>query len=56
MPLVWCAHPCCMEHLADWGSASTYNHYHAGWAWAGNTPFQYYKQVCGVYESILTST
>jgi arylsulfatase A-like enzyme len=27
------------------GSAKTDNMYHAGWAWAGNTPFQYMKQV-----------
>lgn len=28
----------------DWGSAETDNHYHAGWAMAGNTPFRYFKQ------------
>lgn len=27
-----------------WGSAETDNHYHAGWAMAGNTPFRYFKQ------------
>ncbi|MBT3393194.1 MAG: arylsulfatase [Elusimicrobiaceae bacterium] len=27
-----------------WGDASTYPHYHAGWAMAGNTPFKYFKQ------------
>jgi arylsulfatase A-like enzyme len=27
------------------GSAKTDNIYHAGWGWAGNTPFQYMKQV-----------
>jgi arylsulfatase len=27
-----------------WGSAETNNHYHAGWAMAGNTPFKYFKQ------------
>jgi arylsulfatase len=27
------------------GSAKTDNIYHAGWGWAGNTPFQYFKQV-----------
>ena len=26
------------------GTTDTYNHYHAGWAWAGNTPFKYFKQ------------
>eukprot|EP00854_Cymbomonas_tetramitiformis_P010741 gene10741-12710_t len=33
-----------MEHIDEWGTAATYNHYHAGWAWAGNTPFQLFKQ------------
>jgi arylsulfatase len=28
----------------QWGTAETDNHYHAGWAMAGNTPFKYYKQ------------
>lgn len=27
------------------GTAKTDNIYHAGWGWAGNTPFQYMKQV-----------
>lgn len=27
------------------GTAKTDNMYHAGWAWAGNSPFQYMKQV-----------
>jgi arylsulfatase len=27
------------------GSAKTDNIYHAGWGWAGNTPFPYFKQV-----------
>ncbi|MHC4911206.1 MAG: sulfatase-like hydrolase/transferase [Planctomycetota bacterium] len=27
-----------------WGDATTYPHYHAGWAMAGNTPFKYFKQ------------
>lgn len=34
-----------LRHIDEWGSASTYPHYHAGWALAGNTPFQYFKQV-----------
>jgi len=29
---------------AHWGDATTYPHYHAGWAAAGNTPFRYFKQ------------
>ena len=28
----------------QWGSVETDNHYHAGWAMAGNTPFKYFKQ------------
>ena len=28
----------------QWGTAETNNHYHAGWAMAGNTPFRYFKQ------------
>ena len=27
-----------------WGAEETNNHYHAGWAMAGNTPFKYFKQ------------
>jgi len=34
-----------LRHLDEWGSASTWPHYHAGWALAGNTPFQYFKQM-----------
>ena len=34
-----------MQHYDEWGSASTYPHFHAGWALAGNTPFQYFKQI-----------
>jgi arylsulfatase len=33
-----------MRHYEDWGGPSTYPHYHAGWAMAGNTPFKYFKQ------------
>jgi arylsulfatase len=36
------------ENLARydaWGSEETNNHYHAGWAMAGNTPFKYFKQI-----------
>ena len=28
----------------SWGTTETNNHYHAGWAAAGNTPFKYFKQ------------
>lgn len=34
-----------MEHYDEWGGPNTYPHYHAGWALAGNTPFQYFKQI-----------
>ena len=33
-----------MRHLDEWGETTTYPHYHAGWAMAGNTPFRYFKQ------------
>jgi len=33
-----------MRHYDNWGDATTYPHYHAGWAMAGNTPFKYFKQ------------
>jgi arylsulfatase len=33
-----------MRHFENWGDATTYPHYHAGWAMAGNTPFRYFKQ------------
>ena len=34
-----------LRHLDEWGGPETYPHYHAGWALAGNTPFQYFKQI-----------
>ena len=33
-----------LRHLDNWGDETTYPHYHAGWAMAGNTPFRYFKQ------------
>jgi arylsulfatase len=33
-----------LRHLESWGDTTTYPHYHAGWAMAGNTPFKYFKQ------------
>jgi arylsulfatase A-like enzyme len=33
-----------LRNLDEWGTESTYPHYHAGWAMAGNTPFRYFKQ------------
>jgi len=32
------------RNYALWGDPTTYPHYHAGWAMAGNTPFRYFKQ------------
>lgn len=34
-----------MGHIDDWGSPNTFPHYSVGWAHAGNTPFQWTKQV-----------
>lgn len=34
-----------MEHIDSWGGPNTFPHFSIGWAWAGNTPFQWTKQV-----------
>lgn len=34
-----------MGHVGDWGGPTTFPHFAIGWAWAGNTPFQWTKQV-----------
>ena len=34
-----------LDHFDDWGSPSTFPHYAIGWAWAGDSPFQWTKQV-----------
>jgi arylsulfatase A-like enzyme len=34
-----------MDHIDDWGGPGTFPHFAIGWAWAGNTPFQWTKQV-----------
>jgi len=34
-----------MDHIEDWGGPTTFPHFAIGWAWAGNTPFQWTKQV-----------
>ncbi|MES2438029.1 MAG: arylsulfatase [Verrucomicrobiota bacterium] len=34
-----------MPHIDDWGGPNTFPHFAIGWAWAGNTPFQWTKQV-----------
>ena len=38
-----------MPHLDDWGGPSTFPHYAIGWAWAGDTPFQWTKQIASHY-------
>jgi len=34
-----------MQHIEAWGGPTTFPHFAIGWAWAGNTPFQWTKQV-----------
>jgi arylsulfatase A-like enzyme len=34
-----------MAHIDTWGDPTTFPHFAIGWAWAGNTPFQWTKQV-----------
>src|SRR5688572_3527158 len=34
-----------MGHIEDWGGPTTFPHFAIGWAWAGNTPFHWTKQV-----------
>ena len=34
-----------MSHIDTWGDPTTFPHFAIGWAWAGNTPFQWTKQV-----------
>ena len=38
-----------MPHYDEWGSPSTFPHYAIGWAWAGDTPFQWTKQIASHY-------
>jgi arylsulfatase len=38
-----------MPHLEQWGDPSTFPHYAIGWAWAGDTPFQWTKQIASHY-------
>ena len=38
-----------LKHLDEFGGPMAYNHFHAGWAVAGNTPFQWTKQVASHY-------
>ncbi len=39
-----------MNHIDDWGSPNTFPHYAIGWAWAGDTPFQWTKQIASHYS------
>jgi arylsulfatase len=34
-----------LNHLDDWGSPSTFPHYAIGWAWAGDSPLKWTKQI-----------
>ena len=34
-----------LKHIDEWGGPKTYPHFSIGWAHAGNTPFQWTKQV-----------
>src|SRR5690242_9063481 len=36
-------------HMDDWGDPTTFPHYAIGWAWAGDTPFQWTKQIASHY-------
>ncbi|HLF30994.1 MAG TPA: arylsulfatase [Xanthomonadales bacterium] len=38
-----------LQQIDEWGGPSTYPHYAAGWAIAGNTPFTWAKQVASSY-------
>lgn len=38
-----------LKHYDEWGGPKTYPHMAAGWAIAGNTPFQWTKQVASNY-------
>jgi arylsulfatase len=38
-----------IAHLDDWGGPTTFPHYAIGWAWAGDTPFQWTKQIASHY-------
>jgi arylsulfatase len=41
-----------LKHIDDIGGPRARNHYPAMWAWALNTPFQYYKQVASHWGGI----
>ena len=41
--------PINIPHMDRWGDPSTFPHYAIGWAWAGDTPFQWTKQIASHY-------
>lgn len=48
-----------MKYYDQWGSENTYNHMSAGWTWAFNTPFDWFKQnasrLGGVRQNMVVS-
>jgi len=38
-----------LPHIDEWGGPKTFPHYAIGWAWAGDTPFQWTKQIASHY-------
>ena len=36
-----------MAYMDKWGGPETYPHFAMGWAWAGNTPYPWVKQIAG---------
>ena len=36
-----------MKSYDEWGGPNTYNHFAMGWAWAGNAPYPWLKQIAG---------
>jgi arylsulfatase A-like enzyme len=45
-----------MPHLDQWGDPSTFPHYAIGWAWAGDAPFQWTKQIASHYGGTTNGT
>jgi arylsulfatase A-like enzyme len=41
--------PAILKNLDEWGGPTTYPHYAAGWAVAGDAPFAWTKQIAGSY-------
>jgi arylsulfatase len=40
------------RHLDEFGGPTMYNNYPVGWAWAMNSPFQWYKQVASHFGGV----